>query len=146
MRKGFTLIELMIVIAIIAIIAAIAIPNLLRARAAANEASAISSLRTLVSSQAMFFQGDIETDGTNDYASSLEELSNNGMIDNVLGTGTKSGYVFTLTTTNAVAIWNCVANPLVAESTGNRYFFVNEAGVIRFNTTEEADSDDPAIE
>ncbi len=62
---GFTLIELMI---IIAIIAAIAIPNLLRARASANESSAISSLRTLVSSQALFFQTEDK------YATSLQEL------------------------------------------------------------------------
>ena len=73
-NRGFTLIELIVVIAIIAIIAAIAIPNLLKARASANEASAISSLRTLVSSNAMFYQGDIENDSSYDYATGMEEI------------------------------------------------------------------------
>lgn len=145
-RKGFTLIELMIVIAIIAIIAAIAIPNLLRARASANEASAISSLRTLVSSQAMFYQGDIENDTDYDYATSLEELSTTGLIDNTLGSGTKSGYVFNLTSATPTAGWSCTASPLNQGSTGTRGFFVNEAGVIRFSASGTATSTDPAIE
>ncbi len=146
MRKGFTLIELMIVIAIIAIIAAIAIPNLLRARASANEASAISSLRTLVSSQAMFYQGDIEGDSSYDYATDLLELSTEGLIDNTLGSGTKSGYIFNLSSQTATADWNCTAVPLNVGSTGNRRFFVNEAGVIRFNANGAAGETNLAIE
>lgn len=146
MRKGFTLIELMIVIAIIAIIAAIAIPNLLRARASANEASAISSLRTLVSAQAMFYQGDIEGDGTNDYATGLNELEDGELIDNTLATGTKSGYVFFLAASNDNENWTCVANPKNPGSTGTRRFFVNEQGVIRFSSTTTAQATDDALE
>ena len=70
-NKGFTLIELMIVVAIIAIIAAIAIPNLLRARLASNESSAIGALRTLSSAQSSFQSSagtDVDTDGTGEFA------------------------------------------------------------------------------
>src|SRR5687767_153492 len=87
-EQGFTLIELMIVVAIIAIIAAIAIPSLLNARKAGNEASAISSMRTLCTVNQQYrtrFQM---------YAGSLANLSAANYIDGVLGAGTKSGYQF----------------------------------------------------
>ena len=79
-QTGFTLIELMIVIAIIAIIAAIAIPNLLAARLSANETAAIATLRNIISAQAQFQQGakaDTDTDGTGEYGGFVE-LSGGG--------------------------------------------------------------------
>ena len=85
--KGFSLIELLIVVAIILIIAAIAIPNLLRARRSANEGSATASMRTLGS-------GELLYRSTNGNFTDLAGLAADSIIDNVLGGGTKSGYAF----------------------------------------------------
>ncbi len=143
-HNGFTLIELMIVIAIIAIIAAVAIPNLLRARQSANEASAISSLRTLVSSQAMFYQGDAEGDGVYDYAASLPELEHTSLIDNVLGTGHKSGYCFILFSHTSTT-WHAHAEPFLPGETGARDFYVDETGILRFTTSSQFSADQNSL-
>src|SRR5262245_40702603 len=90
---GFTLIELMIVIAIISVIAPIAIPNIMAARKHGNEASAIGSLKTISTAQTMFNQKDSDQDGNLDYGT-LSELNNTLLTDTVLGSGTKSGYLF----------------------------------------------------
>src|SRR5256886_13192594 len=96
-NKGFSLIELLIVVAIILIIAAIAIPNLLRARRSANEGSATASMRTIGS-------GELLYNSTNGAFGTLAQLSSDSIIDNVLGSGTKSGYVFSA---NDVAVFPC---------------------------------------
>ena len=132
-QQGFTLIELMIVIAIIAIIAAIAIPNLLEARKSANESAAIASLRTLVTAQSIFRDTDRDGNGLADFALDLSALATNGqLIDNTLAAGTKQGYVFTMASTDSGNAWTGVAAP-VSGNTGTRSFFVNESGVIRFS-------------
>ena len=130
--QGFTLIELMIVVAIIAIIAAIAIPSLLNARKAGNEASAISSLRTLstVSEQ---YRTRFQT-----YASSLGNLSAAGYIDSVRGSGTNSGYGFTFA--GGTNTYTTAAAPTTAGTTGDRGFFINQTGVVRFSASGAATS------
>src|SRR5262249_39321069 len=133
--KGFTLIELMIVIAIIAIIAAIAIPNLIQARKHGNETAAIGALKTIATSQSIFREGDKDGNGTLDYAS-LAQLSSTQLVDGVLGSGTKQGYLFfcAASTSTSEFLWFAMAKPAVATTTGDRYFETNHAAVIFYTT------------
>ena len=144
-QAGFSLIELLIVVAIIGIIAAIAVPNYLASKRATNEAAAISSLRTIGSSQLMYRQ---MLGGGVNFANTLTELGPGGaqLLDNVLGaaaTVTKSGYEFTLT--GSGTSFDASANPVYPGTTGVRYFFTNEPGVIRFDKTGPADASDPSV-
>ena len=138
MKKAFTLIELMIVIAIIAIIAAIAIPNLLEARKHGNEASAVGSLRTINASQAIY----LERNAAQIYGD-LTGLAADGYVDAVLGAGSKQGFIFAVPTNSQYA-YTATGDPADPGNTGDRYFFTNQAGVITFsNTTTATAADNP---
>ena len=160
-QKGFSLIELLIVVAIILIIAAIAIPNLLRARISANEASAVSSLRTMNTACITYNS----TYGL--YPTSLSDLQPVGvgntptstsadLLDQVLSldatgasTPQKSGYAFTFATGfSGVAgqTYTINADAIVENQTGTRHFYTDMSGVIRFNATAPATVTDSPLQ
>ena len=137
-QKGFSLIELLIVVAIILIIAAIAIPNLLRSKMAANEASAVASLRTLTTAAISYsstYGGYPPTlTALGPVAAGVAPTSATAdLVDIQLGTdpATKSGYTFTYTF--ASGTYTLTANPVTVGVTGQRYFFTDPSGVIRVN-------------
>jgi type IV pilus assembly protein PilA len=153
--KGFSLIELLIVVAIILIIAAIAIPNFLRSRIAANQSSAVASLHALVVGEATYsstygagFSANMATlapptGGAN--ASSTAA----GLIDSVLATGVKSGYTFAYSpgpvdSTGHITTFNFTANP-INSSTGTQYYYVDQTGVTRQNSTTTAGTTDSPV-
>lgn len=132
MKKGFTLVEIMIVVAIIVLLAAIAIPNLLRARVNANEAAAVGALHT-ISTSAQSWRA-VNTS----YPTSLIALSNAAppYIDDSLGDGTKQGYDFALT--GATNTFTATARPDAYETTGVRSFFVDTSGVVTWTDVNAA--------
>lgn len=131
-RKGFTLVEIMIVVAIIALLAAIAIPNLLRARHNANEVAAIGALRTL--SIACESYRAAQTPMA--YPATLTALSGSTppYIDSTLGTGTKQGYTFTVPAGTANT-FSVTATPQTSGVTGTRIFYVDQSGVIKLTNS-----------
>jgi prepilin-type N-terminal cleavage/methylation domain-containing protein len=153
-QKGFSLIELLIVVAIILIIAAIAIPNLLRARISANEASAVSSLRTMntacITYNSTYGQYPPAVSDLGPAGGGLPTSTSADLLDQVLapasGTPTKSGYTFTFAPGAGNATYSVHADPVTVNQTGVRHFFTDGSGVIRFNATATATATDSPLQ
>jgi len=154
--RGFSLIELLIVVAIILVIAAIAIPNFLRSRMAANEAAAVAACRKITTALVVY-----STSYNNSFASQLSDLgppSGGGavgptaaeLLDEVLTAGQKHGYRFTYEPEDAngdgvFEAFIIYADPISPGVTGNRHFFTDTSGVIRANPTGSASATDTPI-
>ncbi len=144
-QKGFSLIELLIVVAIILIIAAIAIPNLLRSRIAANESSAVGSIRTLNTAEVTYastypdlgFTCSLSSLGPAAGSSATSAAA--GLVDGVLASGVKSGYSFLLTQCTAAGsttinvTYNSQGSPVALGQTGQRAFCSDQSGVIKYD-------------
>src|ERR1700722_5479019 len=149
-KKGFSLIELLIVVTIILIIAAIAITNLLKSKIQENQAAAVETLRTLSTSMIMYsttygaFPHNISDLGPAGGGSPPTSASAD-LIDSVLATGVKGGYKFIYSVVASdpagnVLSYGIVASPVVPGTTGQRSFYTDQSGTIRATTSGTADS------
>jgi type IV pilus assembly protein PilA len=144
--RGFSLIELLIVVAIILIIAAIAIPNLIKAKMSANESAAVSSIHAINTAEIAYSSANPLIG----FSATLADIGPAGgnYIDGQLASQTKSGYTFTYapggTTPNLSYTLN--VDPLTRGVTGGRSFFSSEQNVTRYNQTTTATINDNAIQ
>ena len=138
-KHGFTLIELMIVVAIIAIIAAIAIPNLLRSRIQSNHSAAIGNLRTINGAQVAYHSAN-KLYGDFDQLTGADPAFLNGN-----WAGAKNGYTYSLDA-SALQDYTCTAEPEVDGRSGTEFFFTDGSGVVRSAEGGSADATSPPVD
>jgi prepilin-type N-terminal cleavage/methylation domain-containing protein len=136
-QKGFSLVELLIVIAIIGIIAAIAIPSLILAQRRAREASAVNCLRAYSSAQLAFFA----TSGKYSKYGTTTELSNGFLDPAILADQVRSGYKFKFSLDSTSSSFTANANPLETAGGDKKAFFLDTSGVIRFRVVPDQSVD-----
>lgn len=153
--RGFSLVELLIVVAVILIIAAIAIPNFIRSKMRANEGAAVANLRNITTAEVAY-----STTYQNGFSSTLAALGGSGttmdsnnaeLIDSVLSGGAKNGYTYSYTVlfkdpSGDIMEYSVNADPLSVGETGVVHYYADQSGVIRRNDTAVAGPNDPPIE
>jgi type IV pilus assembly protein PilA len=156
-RTGFSLIELLIVVAIILILAAIAIPNLIQSKMSANEASAVQTLRDINTAESVYsvqfgagFSPDLKSlGGTSGTATPANALLIPDPVAQPPNTKEGFSFIYVVTGNNgpngSPSNYTVNANPINPGSTGRRWFFTDETFVIHYNTTGPSIANDPAI-
>ncbi len=131
--QGFSLVELLIVVLIIGIIAQMAIPHLMQSKLAANEASAITTVRSVLNAETLY----VTTLGGGKYGT-MGSLVSGMLVDTVVGSSTKDGYVFSIALGPANTSFTLDARPTGYTNSGIRSFFSDETAVIRYTTANSA--------
>ncbi|MFA5270989.1 MAG: prepilin-type N-terminal cleavage/methylation domain-containing protein [Candidatus Omnitrophota bacterium] len=144
LKKGLTLIEIIVVITIITILVLLSVPNIVRSRMDSNEFAALANMRSLFNAVQMYFTDNKSYPTT--MVELLESSSGPGYISKKLATtGKKSGYIF-IYTSNDMNSFYFNADPEAVGKTGRRHFYIDQSGVLRENPTTQATENDTAVQ
>lgn len=148
-ESGFTLPELIVVLAIFGVLVGLELPAVQAARQQINEERAVESLQEIAEAQALFQRADPDGDGIEDFARNLRELGAFGYLEEVVASGQKDGYYFTVSasswTDGPVYVWDAVASPLVWGVTGSQHFHIDASGLLVETTQVNASGPLPGL-